>query len=70
MALYLSMTIHTEDKSPDTFITSDGKPNIKLSENSTVKYDYMDEKKVICSMLIWMEKCWMITPMQEFCVFL
>lgn len=69
MALYLSMTIHTEDKFPDTFITSDGKPNIKLSENSTVKYDYMDEK-VICSMLIWMEKCWMITPMQEFCVFL
>ena len=44
MALYLSMTIHTEDKFPDTFITSDGKPNIKLSENSTVKYDYMDEK--------------------------
>lgn len=26
MALYLSMTIHTEDKFPDTFITSDGKP--------------------------------------------
>ena len=44
MALYLSMTIHTEDKFPDTFITSEGKPNIKLSENSTVKYDYMDEK--------------------------
>lgn len=44
LALYLSMTIHTEDKFPDTFITSDGKPNIKLSENSTVKYDYMDEK--------------------------
>ena len=44
MALYMSMTIHTEDKFPDTFITSDGKPNIKLSENSTVKYDYMDEK--------------------------
>ena len=44
MALYLSMTIHTEDKFPDTFITSDGKPNIKLSENSTVKYDYMDGK--------------------------
>ena len=44
MALYLSMTIHTEDKFPDTFITSDGKPNIMLSENSTVKYDYMDEK--------------------------
>ena len=44
MALYLSMTIHTEDRFPDTFITSDGKPNIKLSENSTVKYDYMDEK--------------------------
>ena len=44
MALYLSMTIHTEDKFPDTFITPDGKPNIKLSENSTVKYDYMDEK--------------------------
>lgn len=43
MALYLSMTIHTEDKFPDTFITSDGKPNIKLSENSTVKYDYMDD---------------------------
>ena len=40
----MSMTIHTEDKFPDTFITSDGKPNIKLSENSTVKYDYMDEK--------------------------
>ena len=44
MALYLSMTIHTEDKFPDTFIRSDGKPNIKLSENSTVKYDYMDGK--------------------------
>ena len=44
MALYLSMTIHTEDKFPDNFITSDGKPNIKLSENSTVKYDYMDGK--------------------------
>lgn len=44
MALYLSMTIHTEDRFPDTFITSDGKPNIKLSENSTVKYDYMDGK--------------------------
>lgn len=44
MALYLSMTIHTEDKFPDTFITPDGKPNIKLSENSTVKYDYMDGK--------------------------
>ena len=44
MALYLSMTIYTEDRFPDTFITSDGKPNIKLSENSTVKYDYMDEK--------------------------
>ena len=67
MALYLSMTIHTEDKFPDTFITPDGKPNIKLSENSTVKYDYMDEK-VICSMLIWMEKCWMITPMHVFSV--
>lgn len=44
MALYLSMTIHTEDRFPDTFITSEGKPNIKLSENSTVKYDYMDGK--------------------------
>ena len=44
MALYLSMTIHTEDKFPDTLITSDGKPNIMLSENSTVKYDYMDGK--------------------------
>lgn len=44
MALYLSMTIHTEDKFSDTFITSDGKPNIMLSENSTVKYDYMDGK--------------------------
>ena len=44
LAMYLSMTIHTEDKFPDTFIRSDGKPNIKLSENSTVKYDYMDEK--------------------------
>ena len=44
MALYLSMTIHTEDKFPDTFIRSDGKPDIKLSENSTVKYDYMDGK--------------------------
>ena len=44
LAMYLSMAIHTEDKFPDTFITSDGKPNIKLSENSTVKYDYMDEK--------------------------
>jgi len=44
LAMYLSMTIHTEDKFPDTFITSDGKPNIKLSENSTVKYDYMDGK--------------------------
>lgn len=44
LAMYLSMTIHTEDKFPDTFITADGKPNIKLSENSTVKYDYMDGK--------------------------
>ena len=44
LAMYLSMTIHTEDKFPDTFITSAGKPNIKLSENSTVKYDYMDGK--------------------------
>ena len=44
MALYLSMTIHTEDKFPDTFIRFDGKPDIKLSENSTVKYDYMDGK--------------------------
>ena len=44
LAMYLSMTIHTEDKFPDTFIRSDGKPNIKLSENSTVKYDYMDGK--------------------------
>ena len=44
LAMYLSMAIHTEDKFPDTFITSDGKPNIKLSEDSTVKYDYMDEK--------------------------
>ena len=44
LALYLSMTIHTEDKFPDTFIRSDGKPDIKLSENSTVKYDYMDGK--------------------------
>lgn len=44
LALYLSMTIHTEDKFPDTFITSDGKPDIKLSEDSTVKYDYMDGK--------------------------
>lgn len=44
LAMYLSMTIHTEDKFPDTFIRFDGKPNIKLSENSTVKYDYMDGK--------------------------
>ena len=44
LAMYLSMTIHTEDKFPDTFITSEGKPDIKLSENSTVKYDYMDGK--------------------------
>ena len=44
LAMYLSMAIHTEDKFPDTFITSDGKPNIKLSENSTVKYDYMNGK--------------------------
>ena len=44
LAMYLSMTIHTEDKFPDTFITADGKPDIKLSENSTVKYDYMDGK--------------------------
>ena len=44
LAMYLSMTIHTEDKFPDTFIRSDGKPNIKLSENSTVKYNYMDGK--------------------------
>ena len=44
LAMYLSMAIHTEDKFPDTFITSDGKPNIKLSEDSTVKYDYMDGK--------------------------
>ena len=45
LAMYLSMTIHTEDKFPDTFIRPDGKPDIQLSENSTVKYDYMDEKK-------------------------
>lgn len=44
LAMYLSMTIHTEDKFPDTFIRSDGKPDIKLSENSTVKYDYMNGK--------------------------
>lgn len=44
LAMYLSMTIHTEDKFPDTFIRPDGKPDIQLSENSTVKYDYMDEK--------------------------
>ena len=44
LAMYLSMTIHTEDKFPDTFIRFDGKPDIKLSENSTVKYDYMDGK--------------------------
>lgn len=44
LAMYLSMTIHTEDKFPDTFIRSDGKPDIQLSENSTVKYDYMDGK--------------------------
>lgn len=44
LAMYLSMTIHTEDKFPDTFIRSDGKPDIELSENSTVKYDYMDGK--------------------------
>lgn len=69
MALYLSMTIHTEDKFPDTFITSDGKPNIKLSENSTVKYDYMDEKSNLFNAYLD-GKCWMITPMQEFCVFL
>ena len=44
LAMYLSITIHTEDKFPDTFIRFDGKPDIKLSENSTVKYDYMDGK--------------------------
>ena len=44
LAMYLSMTIHTEDKFPDTFIRFDGKPDIKLSENSTVKYDYIDGK--------------------------
>lgn len=44
LAMYLSMTIHTEDKFPDTFIRPDGKPDIQLSENSTVKYDYMDGK--------------------------
>lgn len=44
LAMYLSMTIHTEDKFPDTFIRFDGKPDIKLSENSTVKYDYLDGK--------------------------
>lgn len=44
LAMYLSMTIHTEDKFPDTFIRFDGKPDIQLSENSTVKYDYMDGK--------------------------
>lgn len=44
LAMYLSMTIHTEDKFPDTFIRFDGKPDIMLSENSTVKYDYMDGK--------------------------
>ena len=44
LAMFLSLTIHTEDKFPDTFIRFDGKPDIKLSENSTVKYDYMDGK--------------------------
>ena len=44
LAMYLSMTIHTEDKFPDTFIRPDGKPDIQLSENSTVEYDYMDGK--------------------------
>ena len=43
-AMYLSMTIHTEEKFPDTYMDSDGKPNIKLGRASTIKYDYLDEK--------------------------
>ena len=44
LAMYLSMTIHTEDKFPDTFLGVDGKPSIQFDWESTVKYDYMDEK--------------------------
>ncbi len=43
LAMYLSMTIHTEEKFPDTFISSDGKPSIRFSWDSTVKYAYMDK---------------------------
>ena len=69
LAMYLSMTIHTEDNSRI--------PSLHLMENpilSSVRILQSNMitwmEKVICSMLIWMEKCWMITPMQEFCVFL
>lgn len=47
LAMYLSMTIHTEDKFPDTFLGVDGKPSIQFDWESTVKYDYMDEKSNI-----------------------
>ncbi len=43
-AMYLSMTIHTEEKFPDTYMDSDGKPNIKLGRDSAIKYDYLNEK--------------------------
>ena len=38
LAMYLSMTIHTEDKFPDTFLGVDGKPSIQFDWESTVKY--------------------------------
>ena len=47
LAMYLSMTIHTEDKFPDTFLGVDGKPSIQFNWESTIKYDYMDEKSNI-----------------------
>ena len=46
-AMYLSMTIHTEDKFPDTFLGVDGKPSIRFSWESTIKYDYMDKESNI-----------------------
>ena len=47
VAMYLSMTIHTEDKFPDTFLGVDGKPSIRFSWESTIKYDYMDKESNI-----------------------
>lgn len=47
VAMYLSMTIHTEDKFPDTFLGVDGKPSIRFSWESTIKYDYLDKESNI-----------------------